>query len=449
MQIGFRSPGRLRTFRWARIAIAIVVVLLGTSSLALAARQGHKPSHPKSHGQSHGKSHGRGHGSLSISKQSWGTANGQAVDLYTLSNSNGMMVKITNYGGVVQSIWVPDRKHKLTNVALGFPNLSDYVNDFQNQPWPAAGGSGDTYFGAIIGRYANRIAGAEFSLNGTNYPLGSGPPCPTTPTPNNGSNLLHGGPNSYNTQVWSATTSSTSNAVSLILTYTDPNCKNGFPGTVQNTVTYTLDQNNSLGIAYKATTDKPTVVNFTNHTYFNLAGEGSGDIYGEKLAINSDTFTPVDNNLIPTGFASVAGTPFDFRAMKPIGRDIRNASAPQGNQLTIAHGYDHNWVLKGSGNRLASVAQDPNTGIALWTYTTEPGVQVYTGNFLVGDLVGTSGHAYRQGDAFTLETQHYPDSPHHQGDPQWPSVVLNPGQTFNSSTTYRFSTAGPGFRHNF
>jgi aldose 1-epimerase len=331
-------------------------------------------------------------------------------------------------------------------VALGFPTLADYVTDFTNPP---AGGSGDTYFGAIIGRYANRIAGADFTLNGTNYPLGSGPPCPATPVPNNGTNLLHGGPGSYNTQVWGASTSSTSNSVSLILTYTDPNCKNGFPGTVQNTVTYTLTQKNALGIAYKATTDAPTVVNFTNHTYFNLGGEGSGDIYGEKLSINSDTFTPVDSNLIPTGFASVSGTPFDFRAMKPIGRDIRKASAPQGNQLTIAHGYDHNWVLKGSGNRLVSVAQDPTTGIVLWTYTTEPGVQVYTGNFLVGDLVGTSGHAYRQGDAFTLETQHYPDSPHHIGDPQWPSVVLSPGQTFTSSTTYKFTTAGPGFRHNF
>jgi aldose 1-epimerase len=434
MQIGFRSPRRLRTFACASVAVATVAGVLAMGGPAVAAKHGHKPKHHKPHGH------------LSISKQSWGSANGQAVDLYSLRNSNGMIVKITNYGGVVQSIWVPDRTGKLTNVALGFPKLSDYVTDFTNPP---AGGSGDTYFGAIIGRYANRIAGAQFTLNGKNYPLGSGPPCPATATPNNGLNLLHGGPNSYNTQVWAASTSTAAKSVSLTLTYTDPNCKNGFPGTVQNTVTYTLSQNNALGIAYKATTDAPTVVNFTNHTYFNLAGEGSGDIYGQKLALNSSTFTPVDSNLIPTGFASVAGTPFDFRAMKPIGRDIRKANLPQGNQLTIAHGYDHNWVLKGSGNRLAAVAQDPSDGIVLWTYTTEPGVQVYTGNFLVGDLVGTSGHTYRQGDAFTLETQHYPDSPHHIGDPQWPSVVLNPGQTFNSTTTYKFTTAGPGFRHNF
>jgi aldose 1-epimerase len=442
MQIGFRSPPRLRSIACASVAVATVAAVLGTGGSAVAAKHGHK------HNQ------GQSHGHLSITRIPWGTANGQAVDLYTLRNSNGMTVKITNYGGVVQSIRVPDRNGGTKNVALGFPTLSDYVNDFQNQPWPAAGGSGDTYFGAIIGRYANRIAGAEFTLNGKNYPLGSGPPCPATPVPNNGSNLLHGGPNSYNTQVWGATTSTGPNSVSLILTYTDPNCKNGFPGTVQNTVTYTLTQNNSLRIAYKATTDAPTVVNFTNHTYFNLGGQGSGDIYGEKLAINSDTFTPVDNNLIPTGFASVAGTPFDFRHMKPIGRDIRKANLPQGNQLTIAHGYDHNWVLRGyqdpnARNRLVAVAQDPSDGIVLWTSTTEPGVQLYTGNFLVGDLVGTSGRTYRQGDAFTLETQHYPDSPHHQGDPLWPSVVLNPGQVFNSTTTYKFTTAGRGFRHNF
>ncbi len=435
MQTALRSLRRLRTPTWTRVVTASLVVLLGTGSVALAAKHGHKPKHG---------------GHLSISKQPWGTAHGQAVDLYTLRNGNGMIVRITNYGGVVQSIWVPDRTGRLKDVALGFPKLSDYMNDFENQPWPAAGGSGDTYFGAIIGRYANRIAGAQFTLNGKNYPLGSGPPCPATPTPNNGLNLLHGGPDSYNTQVWNATTSFTSGGVSLILTYTDPNCKNGFPGTVQNTVTYTLTRNNALQISYRATTDAPTVVNFTNHTYFNLAGEGSGDVYAQKLAINSDMFQPTDANLIPTGFASVAGTPFDFRAMKPIGRDIRKANLPQGDQLTTAHGYDHNWVLNGFGsNRLVAVAQDPSDGVVLWTYTTEPGVQVYTGNFLVGDLVGTSGHTYRQSDAFTLETQHYPDSPHHIGDPRWPSVVLNPGQVFSSKTTYKFTTAGPGFRHNF
>jgi aldose 1-epimerase len=432
MQIGFSSPKKLRTLFWGRIVLAAVVLSLGTGGIAFAAKHGHKPS-------KHG---GTGHGSLSITHVSWGTANGQPVDLYTLRNGNGMIVKITNFGGVVQSIWVPDRRGGLKDVALGFPKLSDYVNDFTVPNWPAAGGSGDTYFGGIIGRYANRIANHSFTLNGTTYNLvgNNGP---------NNVNTLHGGPDAYNAQVWAATPEKLANAVALKLTYTDPNGKNGFPGAVTTEVTYTLSNDNALGIAYRATTTAPTVINYTNHTYFNLAGEGSGDVYAQKLAINSNTFQPTNSVQIPTGFASVAGTPFDFRTMKPIGRDIEDASAPQGNQLVVAHGYDHNWVLRGSGYRLAAVAQDPGDGIALWTYTDQPGVQLYTGNFLVGDLVGTSGHAYRQGDAFTLETQHYPDTPHHIGDPAWPSVVLNPGQVFNSKTTYKFTTAGPNFQHNF
>jgi len=424
-----RSLGWLRTYDWARVVFVTAVVVLGTGGIALAAMQGHKRKP-------------RPGGALSISKQTWGSAHGQAVDLYSLRNRNGMVVKITNYGGVVQSIWVPDRTGRLKDVALGFPKLSDYVNDFENQPWPAAGGSGETYFGGIIGRYANRIANHSFTLDNTTYQL----------TGNNGPdnvNTLHGGPDSYNTQIWAATPEKLAHAVALKLTYTDPSGKNGFPGTVTTDVTYTLTQDNALEIAYRATTTAPTVINYTNHTYFNLAGEGSGTVYDQKLAINSNTFQPTNSVQIPTGFASVAGTPFDFRAMKPIGQNIADASAPQGNQLVVAHGYDHNWVLRGSGFRLAAVAQDPGDGIALWTYTDQPGVQLYTGNFLVGDLVGTSGHAYRQGDAFTLETQHYPDTPHHIGDPKWPSVVLNPGQTFNSKTTYKFTTAGPGFRHNF
>jgi aldose 1-epimerase len=237
--------------------------------------------------------------------------------------------------------------------------------------------------------------------------------------------------------------------VALRLVYTDPSGKNGFPGAVTTEVTYALTQANSLRISYRATTTAPTVINYTNHTYFNLAGEGSGTIYDQKLAINSSTFQPTNNDQIPTGFHPVAGTPFDFRAMKPIGRDIGDASAPEGNQLVVAHGYDHNWVLRGKGNRLAAVAQDPGDGIVLWTYTDQPGVQLYTGNFLVGDLVGTSGHAYRQGDAFTLETQHYPDTPHHMGAKNWPSVVLNPGAVFKSTTTYKFTTGRPAFRHSF
>ncbi len=426
MKYAFASKRRLLALGSASaLVLATALLALGGSASARsshAARKAHKSN-----------------GAPSISSIFWGTVPAhppfnvaQPARLYTLSNGKGMKVKITNYGGVVQSIWVPDNKGKSVDVALGFSSLSDYVNDFQNQPWPAAGGSGDTYFGAIIGRYANRIANHSFTLNGTTYQL----------VGNNGTNninTLHGGPDAYNTQVWTPTPSTAAHSVSLKLTYTDPNGYNGFPGAVTNTVTYTLTQSNQLQIHYLATTTAPTVVNFTNHTYFNLGGEGSGTIYGQDLQINSRTFQPTDVNLIPTGFAPVAGTPFDFRKMKPIGRDIRDASAPQGNQLVVAHGYDHNWVLNGSGYRLAATAKDPKSGVTLKTYTDQPGVQLYTSNFLVGDLVGTSGHTYRQGDAFTLETQHYPDTPHHIGDPNWPSVVLNPGQTFTSTTAYAFS----------
>jgi aldose 1-epimerase len=424
MQVAFRSNRRLFTLVSASAAaLAAVLLSLGGSASART---------------SHAAKKAPGAGAPRITSQSWGTAHGRTVNLYTMKSGNGMTVRITNYGGVVQSILVPDRSGRTKNVVLGFNKLSDYVNDFENQPWPASGGSGDTYFGAIIGRYANRIANASFTLNGTTYKLGDPPG-----TPNNGPNLLHGGPNSYNTQVWAATTKTGPGSVALVLSYTDPNLKNGFPGRVSNQVTYTLTRDNALRIGYRATTDAPTVVNFTNHSYFNLAGEGSGDVYNQLLKVNARTFTPVNANLIPTGvFAPVAGTPFDFRTMKPIGRDIRKANMRQGDQLTIAHGYDHNWVLNGSGLKLAAVAEDPVSGRTLTTYTTEPGVQVYTGNFLVGDLVGTSGRTYRQTDAFTLETQHYPDTPHHIGQPGWPSVVLNPNQVFRSTTIYKFGTTG-------
>jgi aldose 1-epimerase len=390
----------------------------------------------------------------SIGSVPWGSVDGQGVSLYTLRSGNGMVVKITNYGGVVQSIWVQDRKGHRTNVALGFPRLSDYVSDFTQgatkTPFPASGGSGDTYFGAIIGRYANRIANAAFSLNSKTYKLDA----------NNGPNTLHGGYLGWNTRVWAATPSSGSSAVSLRLTASfpagegclaslSPGCT-GFPAPVTATVTYTLTRGNALKMNYSvvntSTTDA-TVLNLTNHTYFNLGGEGNGTIYNELLALNSTKYTPVDINLIPESpyFVPVRGTAFDFRTLHPIGQNIRNTRLPDGGsgpltQLQIAHGYDHNWVLNGQGRfRLAAVAADPDNGVVMRTYTDQPGVQVYTGNFLVGDLIGTSGRVYRQGDAFTLETQHYPDSPHHIGDPAWPSVVLNAGATFNSTTSFRFS----------
>jgi aldose 1-epimerase len=384
---------------------------------------------------------------LSITSVPWGTVPtvpnevaGGPADLYTLTNCHGMKVNITNYAGVVQSIWVPDRKGNLVNVALGFSTLGDYVNDFTNQPWPAAGGSGDTYFGAIIGRYANRIANGSFQLNGQTYTLPQ----------NNGTNTLHGGPYSYNAQLWSATPENGPGFVALKLTYTDPAGFNGFPAAVANTVTYKLTNDNALRIDYLSTnldSTLSTVINLTNHTYFNLAGEGSGDVKGQYLQINADEYTPVNGNLIPavaanTAGVSVTGTPFDFRTPKPIGQDIESTAPDNGGQslpqIVIAHGFDHNWVLNGSGYRLVSTAFDKQNGITLWTYTDQPGVQFYSGNFMVGDLTGASGHLYRQTDGFTLETQHYPDSPNHQGDPAWPSVVLGPGQNFTSTTTYQF-----------
>ncbi len=424
-------------------ALALSLGLVAVLAVGASARRTH--SHGSAARVDRGSKTIRGSGGLRITSQNWGTVpahppvnQSQQATLYTLSNGNHMAVKITNYGGVVQSIWAPDRHGRVADVALGFPKLSDYVNDFQNQPWPASGGSGDTYFGAIIGRYANRLGfvsaqnHAGFTLDGTFYP---------TPE-NNGQNTLHGGVDAYNTQVWNATPSTSSSSVSLKLTYTDPDGYNGFPGAVTNTVTYTLTQNNALRIHYSATTTKPTVINLTNHTYFNLAGEGSGDVYGQLMKINANRFTPTDANLIPTGaIVPVAGTPFDFRSFKAIGRDITDATAPRGNQLVLAHGYDHNWVLNGSGMKLAAVAADPGSGRVLSTYTTEPGVQFYTGNFLVGDLVGTSGHTYRQGDGFTLETQHFPNSPN---QPNFPSTRLDPGHTFTSTTVYKFTTASRG-----
>jgi aldose 1-epimerase len=413
-----------RAHQW-RLAAALVSALavpvwLGLSiGVTATAARSHAARHP------------------SITSKAWGTANGQPVRLWTLRSGRGMTVHITNYGAVLQSIYVPGRRGSVADVALGFPRLSDYVNDFQNQPWPTAGGSGDTYFGAAIGRYANRIARHSFTLNGQTYNLvgNNGP---------NNINTLHGGPNAWNTKVWSARTRASRGQVSLILSSVDPDGYNGFPGQVTVTVTYTVTSGNALRVHWTATTTKPTVINVTQHTYFNLAGEASGPVYRQLLKLNANKFTPTDPTLIPTGqFVSVAGTPFDFRRLHAIGKYILRANLPWGGQLTTAHGYDHNWILKGRAGKmkLAAVAIDPASGREVIASTTEPGIQVYTGNFLVGDLVGTTGHVYRQTSAFTLETQHYPDSPHHIGQPGWPSVVLNPGHTFTSTTLYQFAVA--------
>ena len=361
--------------------------------------------------------------SPTITSKPWGSYHGKSVRLYTLSNGS-MKAKITNFGGIIQSIDVPNRAHKLADVTLGFRNLAGYVaNDATTQP---TGGSGTTYFGATIGRYGNRIAKGRFTLNGTTYHLPI----------NNGPNTLHGGTNAWNKQVWTAKTSTTGSAASLALTYTSPNGQDGFPGTVVTTVTFSLGAADRLTIHYHATTTKPTVINMTNHSYFNLGGQASGSILGEKLMINANRYTPTDDTQIPTGkIAPVAGTPMDFRHSRTIGSGI-NADF---HQLILAHGYDHNWVLnhKGSGLGLAARAVDPVSGRVLTTYTDQPGVQMYTGNFLVGELVGTTGSAYRQSDGFTLETQHFPDSPNHAN---FPSTVLNPSQPYDTTTVFAFST---------
>lgn len=387
-----------------------------------------------------------------ITSEPWGSADGRPVELYTLSCGDGMTVRVSTFGATVQSIVVPDRVGGVRNVALGFPSLDRYVSNLS-----APGESGPAYFGAIVGRYANRIADRSFVLDGERFEL----------TGNNGpddSVTMHGGPGAYSAQVWDAApfslgsgsgSGSESRAESgagagsgsgfdaaLRLTLVDPSGHNGFPGTVRNEVVYSVTADRALRIEYRASTDAPTVVNLTHHTYFNLAGEGSGDVYDQLLAVNAAVFQPVDGMQIPVGFADVAGTPFDFRAMKPIGRDIREVGESEGRQLKVAHGYDHNWVLRGgSGYRLAAVAFDPGSGIVLWAYTDQPGIQVYSGNFLAGELIGTGGEAYRRGAGFALETQHFPDSPHHIGDPAWPSVVLRPGEVLRTRTTYRFGVA--------
>ena len=347
-----------------------------------------------------------------ITKDLFGTlSDGTKVWRYTLT-SGVLRVRIITYGGIVQQVDAPDRRGHRTNVALGFRDLAGYVD--KNNPGP--------YFGALIGRYANRIAKGTFTLDGKTYHLPI----------NNDPNSLHGGTKGFDTKVWTATPGKKGDAVSLRLDYTSPDGEMGYPGTLKASATYTLS-GPSLRIDYRATTDKPTIVNLTNHSYWNLAGEGSSDIYQHRMQLKASHYTPVDATLIPTGqIAPVAGTPMDFRTPTPIGARIRDNFQ----QLAYGQGYDHNWVVDGSGFRLAARVSEPVSGRVLSIYTDQPGIQFYSGNFLDGTLYGTSGHAYRQGDGLALETQHFPDSPN---QPNFPSTVLRPGQTYQTSTALTFS----------
>ncbi|MGB4257892.1 MAG: aldose epimerase family protein [Phycisphaerae bacterium] len=352
---------------------------------------------------------------MTITKTAFGqTPDGQTADLYTLTNGNGMKVQITNYGGIITSIVVPDKNGKFEDVALGYDNLADYI---KNSP----------YFGALIGRYGNRIAGGKFTLDGKEYKLFI----------NNDPNSLHGGKKGFDKVLWKAEPVEGADVVGLKLTYLSKDMEEGYPGNLNATVWYFLTRDNELQIKYEATTDKPTVVNLTNHSYFNLAGAGNGDVLDHVMMLNADRFLPVDKTLIPTGeLRPVKGTPFDFTTPTPIGKNIK----ADDEQVKFGNGWDHAWVLnkpKAGELTLAARVVEPTSGRMLEMYTTEPAVQFYSGNFLDGTTVGKGGKPYKFRYAFCLEAEHYPDSPN---QPKFPSTVLRPGETYRQTTVYKFST---------
>ena len=340
------------------------------------------------------------------------TPGGVEVRLYTLKNSHGIRATITNYGGIVTSLVVPDRTGQPGDIVLGFDSLEGYLR-------------GSPYFGAIVGRYANRIAGARFTLDGTAHRLAA----------NDHGNALHGGVRGFDKVVWEATPFPDSAPSALRLHYVSADGEEGYPGRLDVTVTYEVTDANELRITYGATTDKATVLNLSHHGYFNLAGQASRSILGHELLIAADSYTPVNASLIPTGdLARVAGTAFDFQAATPIGARIDAADR----QLRNGKGYDHNFVVLGASGtlRLAARVRDPESGRTMEVLTTEPGIQFYSGNFLDGTLVGKGGVKYRRRSGLCLETQHFPDSPHRAN---FPATVLRPGQAFRSETVYRFS----------
>jgi aldose 1-epimerase len=349
-----------------------------------------------------------------IERKAWGTnAVGQEVELFTLSRPGAPTVAVTSHGAYIVSILAPDRDGKVAEVTLGHADLAGYLDD-------------GPYLGAVVGRYANRIAQGRFTLDGKTYTL----------VQNNGPNSLHGGPEGFHRKLWTPRIVEGPDGDALELSYVSPDGEEGFPGTLTAKVTYSLTGDGGLRLDYAATTDAPTVVNLTNHAYFNLAGDGAGDVLGHRLLLEADAFTPVDETLIPTGeLRPVEGTPFDFREPVAIGARIDEPDP----QLERGGGYDHNFVVRGTAGELRRAARvvEPGSGRVLEVLTTEPGVQLYTGNFLDGSVVGRSGKPYGKREGFCLETQHYPDSPNQPG---FPSVVLRPGETHEETTVFRFST---------
>lgn len=344
-----------------------------------------------------------------VTSEVWGkTAGGTEVMLFTLKNAKGAEARITNYGGIIVSLKMPDRAGQFADVVLGFDSLEPYLGKHP-------------HFGCITGRYANRIGDASFKLDGATYEV----------TANSGRNHIHGGKEAFDKKVWEAAILAEKNAVEL--RYTSADGEEGFPGKLDCTVTYSLNDDNAFSIEYKAVTDKPTVVNLTNHSYFNLAGEGSGDILDHELIIPADSFTSTDDSLISTGeIESLLGTALDFTRSHKIGERINHPFKP----LQQGLGYDHNYVLNGTGLKLAARVKDPKSGRVMEVQTTDPGVQLYTGNHLK-DVRGKGGHVYESRHGFCLETQKFPDSPN---KPQFPSAVLRPGETYQHTTIFKFST---------
>ncbi len=346
------------------------------------------------------------------------TLDGRPVELFTLTNANGVELRVTNYGGIITSLRTPDRSGRLDDIVLGYDSLSGYLHD-------------TPYFGAVVGRYGNRIAGGRFTLDGRTYRLAI----------NNGPNSLHGGRRGFDKVVWAAEPFRTEAGVGVRLDYASADMEEGYPGNLRARVTYTLADDNRLIVDYQAMTDRATPVNLTQHSYWNLAGDGSRDILAHVLTINADAMTPVDTTLIPTGEISpVSGTPFDFRTPMPIGARIDQR---QNTQIRYGGGYDHNFVLnRGSAapDELVHAARvtEPTTGRTLDVFTTEPGIQFYSGNFLDGSITGKAGHVYHYRYGMALETQHYPDSPNH---PSFPSTILRPGQTYRTRTIFLFGVA--------